>query len=89
MVFLHRLFYYRYACAIPDPDTNTVVITGGILTGNTVSVYSVQGWQEDLPPLNIGRYRHACAGYTSGGRRVRYEEDYLDLYFNFFKDVPC
>ena len=64
------------ACAISDPDTDTVVITGGQDTETksplpTVSVYSVQGWKEDLPGLIIGRYFHACAGYTSGGKRVR------------------
>ena len=38
----------------------------------TVSRYDVlSGWLEDLPELNIGRYYHACAGYTSGGRKVR------------------
>ena len=64
-------FYYRRACAIPDPDTDTVVITGGLSSQNTVSMYSDQGWQADLPNINIGRYGHACAGYMSGGRRVR------------------
>ena len=63
--------YYSYACAIPDPDTDTVVVTGGLFSMNTVSVYSNQGWQEDLPPLNTGRYEHACAGYMSGEKRVR------------------
>ena len=58
------------ACAIPDPDTDTVVITGGYGTLNTVAVYSVQGWQEDLPSLNIGREQHACTSYMSGAKRV-------------------
>ena len=58
-------------CAIPDPDTDTVVITGGLDTLTTVSVYSVHGWVEDLPSLNIGRYLHACTSYMSGGKRVR------------------
>ena len=57
-------------CAIPDPDTDTVVITGGLDTLTTVSVYNVQGWQEDLPSLNIGREGHACTSYISGGKRV-------------------
>ena len=65
------IIYYSKACAIPDPDTDTVVITGGDPPQNTVSVYSVQGWQEDLPGLITARLHHACAGYTSGGRRVR------------------
>ena len=49
-----------------------MIITGGSTTATTVSVYSVQGWLEDLPPLSIGRINHACAGYTSGGRTVRF-----------------
>lgn len=58
------------ACAIPDPDTETLVITGGRDSMNTVAVYSDKGWQKDLMPLNIGRCNHACASYTSGGRRM-------------------
>ena len=55
--------YYSLACAIPDEDTGTIIITGGWDTRNTVSVYNVKGWQRDLPPLNTG--------YMSGERRVR------------------
>ena len=69
------VFIYRDSCAIPDPDTDTVVITGGRYSQNTVSVYSVQGWQDDLPGLITGRYSHACAGYMSGERRVRLDVD--------------
>ena len=50
---------------------DTVVITGGYHTDTTVVVYSVQGWLEDLPSLNIGRWNHACTSYMSGARRVR------------------
>ena len=57
-------------CAIPDPDTVTVVITGGRGTSNTVAVYGVQGWQNDLPPLNTRRERHACTSYIFGDKRV-------------------
>ena len=55
-------------CAIPNGDT--VIITGGKNTKNTVSVYNVRGWQEDLPPLNTGRYCHACTSFWSDDRRV-------------------
>merc|ERR1712037_45664 len=44
--------------------------TGGLDTLNTVSVYNVEGWQEDLPSLNTGRSSHACSSYMSGERRV-------------------
>ena len=71
VVHISDCVYYSFACAIPDPDTDTLVITGGGYTETTVSVYSDQGWQEDLPDLINGRYWHACAGYTSGGKRVK------------------
>ena len=71
--FYAKCVSYRSACAIPDTDT--VVITGGDDDNNpihtTVSRYDVEGWVEDLPELITGRYDHACAGYTSGGRKVR------------------
>ena len=63
------LLYYSFACAIPDTDT--VVLTGGANTLNTVALYNDKGWVEDFPDLSIGRQGHACAGYTSDGRRVR------------------
>ena len=63
--------HYRGACAIEDPDTQTVVLTGGVYTLTTVSVYGLQGWVEDIPSLNTGRYWHACSCYMSGGIRVR------------------
>ena len=69
-VIVCNIVYYSWACAIPDHDTNTVVITGGQYTLTTVSVYSVQGWREDLPSLNIGREGQACTSYMSGAKRV-------------------
>lgn len=38
---------------------------------NIVSLYSPQGWQQSYPPLNTGRYGHACSSFVSGERRVR------------------
>ena len=29
--------------------------------------YGLQGWVEDLPSLNVGRYYHGCGGYVSSG----------------------
>ena len=41
------MVYYSVACTIPDPDTDTVIVTGGAGgTYTTVSVYSVQGWKD-------------------------------------------
>ena len=59
---------YSRACGIPDEET--VIITGGTYSQNTVSVYTVEGWQEDLLPLNIERYAHACSSFVSGEKRV-------------------
>ena len=61
--------FYSHACAISDEDS--VIVTGGVYTDTTVSVYSVEGWQRDLPPLNTGRRDHACSSYLSDERRVR------------------
>ena len=65
--------YFRDGCAIDDWDSTTVIITGGrgrTLNSTTVSVYGLQGWKQDLPPLNIGRFYHACTSFLSGGHRV-------------------
>ena len=63
--------YFSLACSIEDPDTETVVITGGVYTLTTVSVYGRQGWVEDLPSLITGRRLHACTSYKTAGTRVR------------------
>ena len=54
---------FRYACAIADEITNTVILTGGFLdeTGHRASRYNRNGWiSPDLPNLNEGRWHHAC-----------------------------
>jgi len=56
------------ACAIPTEDTG--ILTGGHKTHNLVSVYNVEGWQRDLPPLNTGRWNHACSSYWADERRI-------------------
>jgi len=72
------------ACAIPDPITDTVVVTGGADTETTVVRYGQQGWLEDLPPLITGRYDHACSSFMSAGRLMflvtggYYDGYYLD-----------
>ena len=50
--------------------TDTVVVTGGYRTENTVVRYGQQGWLEDLPDLITGRYKHACSSFVSSGRVV-------------------
>jgi len=58
----------KRACSISDGEA--VIITGGYRTLTTVSVYTVEGWQQDLPPLNTGRYYHACSSYLSDDRTI-------------------
>jgi len=71
---LDQGFPFKYdtnrACAISDPVTDTVVVTGGVGgdTMNTVVRYGQQGWLEDLPPLITGRESHACSSFMSSGR---------------------
>ena len=55
-----RFISDREACAIPDPDNDEVVITGGHLTLTTVSVYNKAGHQRDLEDLRTGRLYHTC-----------------------------
>ena len=67
---IQQFIFDRWACAIPDPDNEEVIITGGLDTLTTVSVYNETGWQRDLAPLNQGRNRHACGSYVNGGTKV-------------------
>ena len=46
-------------CAIPEPDTNTVV-----LTGDQVARFGPGGLLAYLPNLNQNRREHACGGYN-------------------------
>ena len=50
--------------------TDTLVVTGGEDTWNTVVRYGQEGWLEDLPDLITGRYLHACSSFVSSGRVV-------------------
>ena len=67
----YNIDIYSHACAIPDPVTDTVVVTGGDYEGDYgVTMYDQQGWLEDLPPLITGRMGHACTSFMSSGRVV-------------------
>jgi len=58
--------HYRSACSIPDPDTDTVLVTGGKITRNTVSRYGKEGWIEDFSSgLKTGRDSHGCSSFLS------------------------
>ena len=53
-----------------------VIITGGLYTRKTVSVYSEAGWLSDLTSLNQGRYWHACGHYVNGEKEVNHIVSY-------------
>ena len=42
-----------------------MVITGGFFTRSSVSIYSEDGWVEDLPNLLTGRWHHGCGHYIN------------------------
>ena len=61
---VERIFY---SCAIEDPKSGTVIITGGddengVGTTNVIR-YGEQGFIENLPKMLSIRTSHGCAGY--------------------------
>ena len=50
-----------YACAISDGSE--VALTGGFGNRKDVTVYSMAGFERNLPDLLVGRQYHACASY--------------------------
>ena len=62
---------YSYACAVADPDTDTVILTGGWGTLTRAWRYSTQGLEAELPSLGVGRFWHGCAGYREAASGVR------------------
>ena len=64
------------ACSIQLEDI--VILTGGVSTENTVSVYSTDGWLEDLPDLLTGRYDHGCGHYVNNDDKLVTSDTLLD-----------
>ena len=62
--------YFREACAIPEEESSSLVITGGKYSMRTASRYKIDGWQEDLGLLNIGRRKHGCSRYYKNEEEV-------------------
>ena len=64
---------FRLSCAIYQPDTDTVLVTGGRdPTMTSVLQYSNTGpTNKPYPDLKIGRYNHGCTSFTSGSKSVR------------------
>ena len=62
--------FLRHACAIPDSDSDTVILTGGMDNPKIVSLYDEEGWIRDLPSLNEKRLLHGCANFNSDSKMV-------------------
>ena len=60
----------REACAIPDPDNEEVIITGGFYTMTRVSVYNKAGHRRDLADLRQGRRALACTSFIFQNTKV-------------------
>ena len=54
-----------YSCAIPDPVTSSLVLTGGYHSLEAVSRYTEAGFEATLASLITGRFWHGCGGYIS------------------------
>ena len=85
---MHHLISYcvsfisdRYACAIPDPDNEEILITGGSYTKTTVSAYNKTGHLKDLADLNTGRYYHACTSFIFHNLKVYSLKDSNTIFF--------
>ena len=70
---------FSFACSIPDYDSDTVVLTGGLTfnqsggyTLNIVERYDLNGFVENLPNLNTDRVDHGCGYYYKDGERVTF-----------------
>ena len=57
-----------------EPDTDTVVVTGGEYSLTSVSRYGEEGWIEDFSSgLNTGRWAHGCSSFLSrDNERVKF-----------------
>ena len=54
-----------YSCAISDPVTSSLVLTGGYHSLEAVSRYTEAGFEATLASLITGRFWHGCGGYIS------------------------
>ena len=62
------MIIFSYACSIQLEET--VILTGGQVTKNTVSVYTTEGWIEDLPDLLTGRSSHGCGHFVNSDNEM-------------------
>ena len=67
----------------------SVVLTGGLYTKTRVTVYNSEGWVEDLPSLNMGRYSHGCGHFVNMDNQVVSEEaiQYIFIVLSTHDDI--
>jgi len=78
--------YTTDACTIEADDW--VVVTGGWYTRTNVTEYDINGWRQELPDLNTGRYDHGCGYYVNANKEIVYlvaggfyvDENYVRTY---------
>ena len=77
MILIILFSFLSRACSI-QLEVN-VILTGGYdYTKKTVSVYSTDGWLEDLPDLLTGRYDHGCGHYVNNDDKLVTSDTLLD-----------
>ena len=61
---------FRHACSIELKEI--VILTGGYskVTHSKVTVYNNEGFVEDWPELNTGRYDHGCGHFVNTDNKV-------------------
>ena len=68
---------FSYACSIPDPDSDTVVLIGGGVDSDLaaeslrlVERYGHSGLVETLPSHRFSRKKPGCGSYYKNGNKV-------------------
>ena len=79
LFIISKIFMVREACAINLGSS--VILTGRVHSPRTtVSQYNEAGWVRDLPPLQQGRYDHACSYYSNAeGTKVDIDIKYCSI----------
>ena len=58
------------SCGITDPDTDALIITGGMTAETDTSLYDENGFIEPFGTLNHKRRWHGCTSYVTNKKRV-------------------
>ena len=60
--------YFSYACSIEEEQS--VVVTGGAQSKQTVRRYLMNGQSQALPNFREGRYGHACGHFKNANEEI-------------------